>query len=380
MLPTFEAKAFLLVLPALGQGGRKAGRGAGRAYLRRLHRSVRAGDRGQADERLCRLGEPFDERLLEALPPSEASVEAARGILQNQIDICASARSAGRRSARRWASRARRRGSGFRSKWVCEPEAHDEPSNNSKPAPYRRLSLRRGALSVQRAALGAECVPLHGLQEADGCDESLDGVGSARRVFVRGACRALSQARGFRQRDRHRSLREMRRPAVARAVVAPQLVIFAAGTLDDPSWVVPTSHIFARSLSPGVAVQDDALVLHDGPTDRAGCVRRVQARLRRLMMRRRASGRCSLSWAWCSAWASLGWRRRSLSPRTSSAGSGLCSWLGRSALRLGWRGAITAPFAMRTNGSERHAHWDAAFAVRREGHDVGRRANSAKRS
>ncbi len=27
------------------------------------------------------------ERLLEALPPSEASVEAARGILQSQIDI-----------------------------------------------------------------------------------------------------------------------------------------------------------------------------------------------------------------------------------------------------------------------------------------------------
>lgn len=52
-------------------------------------------------------------------------------------------------------------------------------------------------------------------------------------------------------------------------LVAPQLVIFAAGTLDDPSWVVPTSHIFARSLSPGVGVQDDALVLQDGPTDRA---------------------------------------------------------------------------------------------------------------
>jgi hypothetical protein len=49
---------------------------------------------------------------------------------------------------------------------------------------------------------------------------------------------------------------------------APQLVIFAAGTLDDPSWVVPTSHIFARSVSPGVVLQDDALVLRDGPADR----------------------------------------------------------------------------------------------------------------
>ncbi|MBP6013128.1 MAG: GFA family protein [Alphaproteobacteria bacterium] len=51
-------------------------------------------------------------------------------------------------------------------------------------------------------------------------------------------------------------------------VSAPQLVIFAAGTLDDPSWVVPTSHIFTRSASPGVVIQDDALVLRDGPTDR----------------------------------------------------------------------------------------------------------------
>lgn len=49
---------------------------------------------------------------------------------------------------------------------------------------------------------------------------------------------------------------------------APQLVIVAVGTLDDPSWAVPTSHIFARSVSPGVVFQDDALVLQDGPSDR----------------------------------------------------------------------------------------------------------------
>lgn len=49
---------------------------------------------------------------------------------------------------------------------------------------------------------------------------------------------------------------------------APQLVFVAAGTLDDPSWVVPTSHIFTRSVSSGVVIQDDALVLRDGPTDR----------------------------------------------------------------------------------------------------------------
>jgi hypothetical protein len=51
-------------------------------------------------------------------------------------------------------------------------------------------------------------------------------------------------------------------------LTAPQLVIVAVGTLDDPSWVVPTSHIFARSVSPGVVLQDDALVLENGPTER----------------------------------------------------------------------------------------------------------------
>jgi hypothetical protein len=51
-------------------------------------------------------------------------------------------------------------------------------------------------------------------------------------------------------------------------LTAPQIVIFAAGTLDDTSWAVPTSHIFARSASPGVMLHDDALVLQNGPTDR----------------------------------------------------------------------------------------------------------------
>ena len=51
-------------------------------------------------------------------------------------------------------------------------------------------------------------------------------------------------------------------------LTAPQVVIFAVGTLDDTSWAVPTSHIFVRSASPGVVFQDDALVLQNGPTDR----------------------------------------------------------------------------------------------------------------
>jgi hypothetical protein len=51
-------------------------------------------------------------------------------------------------------------------------------------------------------------------------------------------------------------------------LTAPQLVVVAVGTLDDPSWAVPTSHIFVRSVSPGVVLQDDALALENGPTDR----------------------------------------------------------------------------------------------------------------
>jgi hypothetical protein len=52
-------------------------------------------------------------------------------------------------------------------------------------------------------------------------------------------------------------------------LTGPEFVFVAAGTLDDPSWAVPTSHIFTRSVSLGVVIQDDALVLHDGPPDRA---------------------------------------------------------------------------------------------------------------
>ena len=42
---------------------------------------------------------------------------------------------------------------------------------------------------------------------------------------------------------------------------APGLVFIAAGTLDDPSWVVPASHIWIERASPGVVFQDDAIKL-----------------------------------------------------------------------------------------------------------------------
>lgn len=49
---------------------------------------------------------------------------------------------------------------------------------------------------------------------------------------------------------------------------APHLVFIAAGTLDDSSWAVPTSHIWAKRVSHGVTFEGDALVLQEGPSSR----------------------------------------------------------------------------------------------------------------
>jgi hypothetical protein len=46
------------------------------------------------------------------------------------------------------------------------------------------------------------------------------------------------------------------------------LVFIAAGTLDDPSWAVPTSHIWIEKASPGVAMEDDAIKVIGQPADR----------------------------------------------------------------------------------------------------------------
>ena len=46
------------------------------------------------------------------------------------------------------------------------------------------------------------------------------------------------------------------------------LVFFAAGTLDDPTWFVPTSHIWASRAQPDVVFAPDALVIEGAPSDR----------------------------------------------------------------------------------------------------------------
>jgi hypothetical protein len=46
------------------------------------------------------------------------------------------------------------------------------------------------------------------------------------------------------------------------------LVFIAAGTLDDPGWAIPTSHIWVERISPGVAIPDDAIQVVGQPADR----------------------------------------------------------------------------------------------------------------
>jgi hypothetical protein len=46
------------------------------------------------------------------------------------------------------------------------------------------------------------------------------------------------------------------------------LVFFGAGTLDDPTWFVPTSHIWAARAQPDVAFAPDALIFDGAPADR----------------------------------------------------------------------------------------------------------------
>lgn len=49
---------------------------------------------------------------------------------------------------------------------------------------------------------------------------------------------------------------------------APALVILCAGTLDDPSWAVPTSHIFVEEAAPDAVAAGDALVVEAFQTTR----------------------------------------------------------------------------------------------------------------
>jgi hypothetical protein len=53
-----------------------------------------------------------------------------------------------------------------------------------------------------------------------------------------------------------------------RNMASQALVFITAGTLDDPSWAIPTSHIWVEKIAPGVAIRDDAVQVVGQPTDR----------------------------------------------------------------------------------------------------------------
>jgi len=49
---------------------------------------------------------------------------------------------------------------------------------------------------------------------------------------------------------------------------APNYMFIAVGTLDDPSWAIPTSHIWVEKASPAVSFEDDAIKVTGQPADR----------------------------------------------------------------------------------------------------------------
>ena len=49
---------------------------------------------------------------------------------------------------------------------------------------------------------------------------------------------------------------------------SPDFVFVAAGTLDNPQWVVPASHIWIEKASPHIVMEEDALKVVGQPKDR----------------------------------------------------------------------------------------------------------------
>ncbi len=48
----------------------------------------------------------------------------------------------------------------------------------------------------------------------------------------------------------------------------PELVFIAAGTLDDPTWAIPTSHIWTERASSGVVIPDGVFACEGQPATR----------------------------------------------------------------------------------------------------------------
>jgi hypothetical protein len=54
--------------------------------------------------------------------------------------------------------------------------------------------------------------------------------------------------------------------------LGPQYVLFAAGTLDDSSWAIPTTHIWTSRATSHERFEPDALIVEGQPPDRDGMI------------------------------------------------------------------------------------------------------------
>jgi hypothetical protein len=60
-------------------------------------------------------------------------------------------------------------------------------------------------------------------------------------------------------------------------LAAPHFVFIAAGTLDDPSWVVPVAHIWVSRAAPSALIPDGVYKTPKGPADRAELIAAFKA-------------------------------------------------------------------------------------------------------
>ncbi len=49
---------------------------------------------------------------------------------------------------------------------------------------------------------------------------------------------------------------------------APEFVLIAAGTLDQPGWAAPAAHIWTERAAPGIAFEEDAISIGGQPANR----------------------------------------------------------------------------------------------------------------
>jgi hypothetical protein len=123
-----------------------------------------------------------------------------------------------------------------------------------------------GALPVGRAAADHDSLPLRRLQEDVGRQQSFGVITAPREAFHH---LSGEVARFRRTADSGRQSDVVRCAACGtRLWHEPQsfpIVTLATGTLDDPSWVVPATHIWIEKAMPGTLMHEDAVKLEGQP-------------------------------------------------------------------------------------------------------------------